>query len=267
MNDVLLPALTLLAGLILGALVTLAVTRRAGGGRSAGDLRRELDQYRDDVANHYANTARKIDTLTRAYKDVYDHLEEGAHRLVGEEPLRARLQDAAPTTVTLEGIGARRLDATLPATSNGSETGPVEDAATDDADRGPHAPNAKDAESLPDWEASDVHAANVPDAWTTPAGELQATHDAVPPEPSAAPDDEARQSAVQPGANTPVEHATAPAPSREEAREDDASEENVSEQDEVHPDEGHEDASSEDGSSEDGSEDEAREDETPRTTP
>jgi len=262
MNDVLLPALTLLAGLILGALVTLAVTRRAGGGRSAGDLRRELDQYRDDVANHYADTARKIDTLTRAYKDVYDHLEDGAHRLVGEEPLRARLQDAAPTTVTLEGIGARRLDATTSATSHGAGTGPVEGTATDDAERGPHAPSAEDAESLPDWEASDVEAANVPDAWTTPAEDPQDATDPVTPEPSAAPDDDAtRQPAMPSSADTPVEPAAAPAPSGEEAGEEDVREENASDQDRMDPSEMDQDVSSEDAP-----EGESGEDETPRTT-
>ncbi len=257
MNDVLLPALTLLAGLILGALVTLAVTRRAGGGRSAGDLRRELDQYRDDVANHYADTARKIDTLTRAYKDVYDHLEEGAHRLVGEEPLRARLQDAAPTTVTLEGIGARRLEATTPATSDAAGSRPMEGAATDDAERGPHAPSAEEAESLPDWEASDVEAANVPDAWTTPAEDPQDAPDSVPPASSAAPDDDAKQSATPMGTDTPVEPAAVPAPTEEEAGEEDVAEENAPDQAGV----------DQDVSSEDASEGASREDEPPRTTP
>jgi uncharacterized membrane-anchored protein YhcB (DUF1043 family) len=102
-----------LAGLLVGALVgaagALIALRRGEGGAAAS--RRELDAYRDEVASHYAETARRVDALTHAYKAVYDHLEEGAYRLVGEDELKRRLDDASRDPVTLEGIGRRALDA------------------------------------------------------------------------------------------------------------------------------------------------------------
>lgn len=101
----------LVIGLLLGGLIGLLVLRRTGDGRTARDLREELDDYRDQVANHYAETAKRVDDLTQAYKSVYDHLEQGAVRLVGEEELRRRLEDTASGPVTIEGIGRKALDA------------------------------------------------------------------------------------------------------------------------------------------------------------
>lgn len=108
------PWLLLIAGLLVGALIggaaMLTIERRSRGSEhDVRQVRRELDAYRDDVAQHYAETAKRVNQLTHAYKDVYDHLEGGAYRLVGEEELRRRLDDAAPRPVTLEGIGQRSL--------------------------------------------------------------------------------------------------------------------------------------------------------------
>lgn len=103
--------LLILAGVLVGALlggaIALFVLRRGGPG--SGSLRHELDDYRREVAEHYAETARRVDALTHAYKSVYDHLEDGAYRLVGESELRQRLEDASHAPVTIEGIGQRVL--------------------------------------------------------------------------------------------------------------------------------------------------------------
>jgi len=103
--------LLILAGVLVGALlggaIALFVLRRGGPG--SGSLRHEFDDYRREVAEHYAETARRVDALTHAYKAVYDHLEDGAYRLVGESELRQRLQDASHEPVTIEGIGQRVL--------------------------------------------------------------------------------------------------------------------------------------------------------------
>lgn len=106
----LLIAAGVLVGAFLGGAIALLVLRRAGGG--AGDvnaLKGELDDYRREVAEHYVETAKRVDALTHAYKAVYDHLEDGAYRLVGEQELRARLEDAGSEPVTIEGIGQRVL--------------------------------------------------------------------------------------------------------------------------------------------------------------
>src|SRR6056297_3654419 len=103
--------LLILAGVLVGALlggaIALFVLRRGGPG--SGSLRHEFDDYRRDVAEHYVETARRVDALTHAYKAVYDHLEDGAYRQVGESELRQRLEDASHEPVTIEGIGQRVL--------------------------------------------------------------------------------------------------------------------------------------------------------------
>lgn len=108
------PWLLLIAGLLVGALLggigILVMERRNRG--SAQDIRaarQELEEYRQDVAEHYVETAKRVNALTHSYKSVYDHLEDGAYRLVGEEELRRRLDDRGGESVMLEGIGQRSL--------------------------------------------------------------------------------------------------------------------------------------------------------------
>ena len=134
-----------LAGVLIGALigglvalVALVALRRDEDGVSVHELRRELDDYRGDVAAHYAETAKRVDALTQAYKSVYDHLEEGAFRLVGEEELRRRIEDTSGEPVTLEGIGRRALEP--------GEHGPREG---DAAEREPAPSEAASSERVP----------------------------------------------------------------------------------------------------------------------
>ena len=106
-----------MAGVLVGALLggigaLIALRRGRNDPTSARSLERELETYRRDVADHYVETAKRVDALTHAYKAVYDHLEDGAVRLVGEAELRQRLdrlEDASREPVTLEGIGQRVL--------------------------------------------------------------------------------------------------------------------------------------------------------------
>ncbi len=100
-----------LIGIAIGAAVALILVRRDRGDEpNVESLKRDLAEYRSDVAAHYAETAKRVDALTHAYKDVYEHLEDGAYRLVGESELRRRLDDARSEPVTLEGIGRKALD-------------------------------------------------------------------------------------------------------------------------------------------------------------
>jgi hypothetical protein len=109
--------LLVMAGVLLGALLggigaLIALRRGQRDPTSVRSLERELESYRRDVADHYVETAKRVDALTHAYKAVYDHLEDGAVQLVGEAELRARLdrlEDTGHEPVTLEGIGQRVL--------------------------------------------------------------------------------------------------------------------------------------------------------------
>lgn len=116
--------------ILIGALVYVLVSRDS---QRLKVLERELDEtkrrlesereaaesYRQDVSQHFVTTARLVNNLTRSYKDVYDHLEHGVYRLVGEETFRRELEEGQAPTVVLGALG----QAASPAVSeNGPET-------------------------------------------------------------------------------------------------------------------------------------------------
>lgn len=68
----------------------------------------EMQQLKDQVGDHFAETASLVNKLTRSYKDVYDHLEKGAYDLVGEEALHKRLEDVVEEPILLEYLGQKR---------------------------------------------------------------------------------------------------------------------------------------------------------------
>jgi hypothetical protein len=193
-------AAALAAGLLLGGLITWFATRQAGGGRSAAHLKEELETYKRDVAAHYAETAKRVDALTKAYKDVYDHLEDGAYRLVGEEELRRRL-DGGSEPVTLPGLGPRPLaeptpDGAPPAgagdpapTPDGAPDGALDPAPTDDRAPDDDAPSAAAADDAPDEVTSDATPSDdAPDDAPIP-DDADAAPDADADGPEAAEDD------------------------------------------------------------------------------
>lgn len=101
-------AVALVAGAVLGAAVALLLARRSRGDQeSVRRLRKEIDGYKQEVGEHFVETAELVNNLTRSYKAVYDHLEHGAYRLVGEETLRRKLDDVESEPVRLEYIGRR----------------------------------------------------------------------------------------------------------------------------------------------------------------
>lgn len=101
----------LLIGLLIGAGIAVLIMRRRYGDReSVVQLRNEFDQYRNKVTEHFVETADLVNTLTRNYKNVYDHLEDGAYELVGEETLRKRLGAVDEAPVMIEYMGQRRTE-------------------------------------------------------------------------------------------------------------------------------------------------------------
>ena len=92
---------SLIVGGVFGAVLTAFILGR--GRTESGDmrqLRHELDDYRQEVAEHFIETAARVNTLTNSYraltdsyKAVYQHLEQGAYRLVGEDARQAQLEN------------------------------------------------------------------------------------------------------------------------------------------------------------------------------
>ncbi|MDZ7800832.1 MAG: DUF1043 family protein [Trueperaceae bacterium] len=164
----------LLLGAVLGGAAALWIVRRQYGDReSVRALQQELEGYRREVAEHYAETAKRVDHLTQAYKSVHDHLEDGAYRLVGEEELRQRLKNTRSERVTLDGLAPRRLSAS------------AQDARADDAPASPpRDAKAHASDPAPDpSEPSDATEA-------TETTEAKRRTDAAPAQEGAATDDE-----------------------------------------------------------------------------
>ena len=101
----------LLVGLAVGGVgMYLTMRRRYGDREAVAELRSEFEQYKARVTEHFVETADLVNTLTRTYKNVYDHLETGAYRLVGEETLRQQLDTVDEAPVLIEYIGQRRTE-------------------------------------------------------------------------------------------------------------------------------------------------------------
>jgi hypothetical protein len=93
------------AGLVLGGAGVFAWLRYGGGGAAGGSARRREEAYREEVADHFVKTAELVNQLTDSYKEVFDHLRDGAGNLVDEEILRERLAHRDDEKVTLRRIG------------------------------------------------------------------------------------------------------------------------------------------------------------------
>lgn len=95
--------LQLLVAFGVGALLMYGYTRIRGGENAEiralqtklGAKTAELEAYKQDVQEHFLGTAEAVDTLTQSYRGVFEQLEQGANRLVGETRFRGALNDRA----------------------------------------------------------------------------------------------------------------------------------------------------------------------------
>jgi len=65
----------------------------------------ELDQYQQDVAQHFADTSKLVSNLTQSYKDVHDHLAKGAIQLTNAE-ISKKILDAGDQSMGIEAKNA-----------------------------------------------------------------------------------------------------------------------------------------------------------------
>jgi len=94
-------AAVLLVGMLLGWLLG---RRTSAANQKYRDVERKLDQvlqekkvYEDEVVEHFTDTAKLLNNLTDSYRDVHNHLANGAAALCqGEGPAAlGRLEDAS----------------------------------------------------------------------------------------------------------------------------------------------------------------------------
>jgi uncharacterized membrane-anchored protein YhcB (DUF1043 family) len=96
---------TTAVGLAIGIGVGFLIARRASSGKNAAQLAQEHQQYRQDVAQHFARTAELVNGMTDSYKAVFDHLQGGARELMDEDTLRRTLADQSDEVITLNRLG------------------------------------------------------------------------------------------------------------------------------------------------------------------
>jgi uncharacterized membrane-anchored protein YhcB (DUF1043 family) len=91
--------------LIGGTAVAIWLKKRGGSGETVASLKRENAQFREEVNEHFVQTAELINQLTDSYKAVFDHLSEGAEKLVDAEVVRERMPQVGHEEVRLKRIG------------------------------------------------------------------------------------------------------------------------------------------------------------------
>ncbi len=91
-------SLAFLAGVLCGALIYhLLSGSRNHSGKLEGqldDLQQEFKEYQDRVGDHFTTTAHLINKLTDTYRDVHEHMSNGAENLCDDEEVRNRLSDS-----------------------------------------------------------------------------------------------------------------------------------------------------------------------------
>ncbi|OQX17626.1 MAG: hypothetical protein BWK76_10070 [Desulfobulbaceae bacterium A2] len=93
-------ALAAAGGAIAGGIVTSLVQRYLAGGKSASQLRREFDDYRQEVETHYGATAELFQSLTEQYRELARHLAQGARSLKIDLPDSVQLDTAPRKLIT-----------------------------------------------------------------------------------------------------------------------------------------------------------------------
>lgn len=113
------------AGLIgfgLGALVMWGLSRKQSGGTSVASLKKEHEQFREQVTDHFVETAERINRLTDSYKDLFDHLSHGAETLVDDASLRERMPQVSDQEVRLKRLGNQSKGSSAPKESTTGES-------------------------------------------------------------------------------------------------------------------------------------------------
>lgn len=86
-----------------------------------GQLKAENERFREEVNAHFVQSAQLINELTDSYKKVFDHLSDGADRLVDKDTTRDRMPQVGRQEVRLRHIGAPKdFGPATPAKSAGS---------------------------------------------------------------------------------------------------------------------------------------------------
>ncbi len=95
--------------LLVGLLIGVAIGKHSPSGESK-KARKELEDYKAAVSEHFGKTADLVDNLTNSYRDVFEHLGASARELLSEEDVKRHLQSRANKAVTLTYLADKAND-------------------------------------------------------------------------------------------------------------------------------------------------------------
>ncbi len=91
-----------LLGLVIGAMLMYFASSKGSNSTKTIELEEKLNDYQQNVVEHFEKTADLVDELTQSYKKVFDHLGESAKELMTEEQLQLQIEKRKGSKVTLE---------------------------------------------------------------------------------------------------------------------------------------------------------------------
>ncbi len=104
--DILTAVIIGLSGGLVGVGVAWLVFSRKTHEPTVAQLKAENEHFREEVNAHFVRTAQLMNELTDSYKKVFDHLSDGADRLVDEQAVRERMPQVGQQEVRLRHIGS-----------------------------------------------------------------------------------------------------------------------------------------------------------------
>ena len=113
----------LAAGLLAGAGIVWWLYRGRVHAPNYAALKRDHEAFREEVADHFAESARLINQLTDSYKAVFDHLSQGADDLVDPDTLRERLPATETGEVRIRRLGTGRRTGRKPEAGDDRDDG------------------------------------------------------------------------------------------------------------------------------------------------
>ena len=97
---------------VLGVIIGYLASKKMGAALKAQallqqqieELQKQQQNYRSEVSDHFAETAQLFNQLTNSYRNVHNHLAEGAQKLAGESDTNtlAALSDESRSALTAE---------------------------------------------------------------------------------------------------------------------------------------------------------------------
>ena len=82
-----------IAGALTGIIMMLIFNKLSTGSGTAGQVKREMEEYQGQVESHFEETSKKFKEMTDQYQDLYQHLSVGATTLCRPENIAPGLSD------------------------------------------------------------------------------------------------------------------------------------------------------------------------------